>query len=347
MKFREPPAPDYAFGYRERPVSGNEINGLGEEAPRRARQVFHNADPERAIAWQGLDDFFMCLNPWSVVRHRLINKFQLRRERGPVARRKRDEGPDGNARLVESAAREAGATLVGFTEVRDTDVFEGREAPYPHAVCLGLPMRREEMAHAAQPRGAAEVMRAYRRVAVVAMEVGAFIRRRGFAAKAYGDPNATDILHLPLAARAGLGQLGKHGSLISREHGSNFRLAAVLTEMPLRFHEPQDIAVDDVCRHCRRCVMDCPPDAIYEEKQWVRGEKRWYVDFDRCIPYFTKTFGCAICIEVCPWSEPGRGQKISDLALALRERRGRAPAAPGPGTRRPAAGAAADEERNE
>lgn len=347
MKFREPPAPDYAFGYRERPVSGNEINGLGEEAPRRARQVFHNADPERAIAWQGLDDFFMCLNPWSVVRHRLINKFQLRRERGPVARRKRDEGPDGNARLVESAAREAGATLVGFTEVRDTDVFEGREAPYPHAVCLGLPMRREEMAHAAKPRGAAEVMRAYRRVAVVAMEVGAFIRRRGFAAKAYGDPNATDILHIPLAARAGLGQLGKHGSLISREHGSNFRLAAVLTEMPLRFHEPQDIAVDDVCRHCRRCVMDCPPDAIYEEKQWVRGEKRWYVDFDRCIPYFTKTFGCAICIEVCPWSEPGRGEKISDLALALRERRGGTPAPPGPGTRRPAAGAAADEDRNE
>lgn len=321
MKFRDPPEVAYAFGYRERPVSGNTVNGLGETEKRRARQVFHNADPERPIAWQGLDDFFMCLNPWQVVRHRLINKFQLRGERGPAARRVRDEGPEGNARRVKEAARAAGATLVGVAEVLETDLFEGREPPHRTAVCLGLPMRREDMAHAARPRGAAEVMRAYRQVAVTAMRVGAFIRRRGFPAKAYGDPNATDILHIPLAVRAGLGQLGKHGSMISREHGSNFRLAAVLTDMPLAADEPRDIGVDDVCRHCRRCVMDCPPDAIHEEKQWVRGERRWYVDFDRCVPYFTKTFGCAICIEVCPFSEPGRGEQISDRALELRKRR--------------------------
>jgi epoxyqueuosine reductase QueG len=46
------------------------------------------------------------------------------------------------------------------------------------------------------------------------------------------------------------------------------------------------------------------------------------VDFDKCIPYFVKTCGCAICIEVCPWSEPGRGSAISARVLALRERRG-------------------------
>ncbi len=35
----------------------------------------------------------------------------------------------------------------------------------------------------------------------------------------------------------------------------------------------------------------------------TREEKsiKWYVDFDKCIPYFTKTHGCTICIEVCPW----------------------------------------------
>ena len=163
-------------------------------------------------------------------------------------------------------------------------------------------------------------MRAYRRIALIAMRLGRRIRARGFPAKAYGDPNATDILHIPLAVRAGLGQLGKHGSMISREHGSNFRLAAVLTDMPLALDAPRDIGVDDVCTHCRRCVIDCPPDAIYEEKQWIRGERRWYVDFDKCVPYFTKTYGCGICIEVCPWSEPGRGEKLSDLMLAKRER---------------------------
>ena len=320
MKYPNAPPAEYAFGYRAPPRSGNEINGHGERTRRRASHVFHNAVPEKPIAWQGLDDFFMCVNPWQVVRHRLVNKFELRRERGPVARRVVDEGPEANAAFVKAAARRAGATLVGITGVRETDVFEGREPPHRTAVCLGMPMRRGEMAHAASPRGAAEVMRTYKVLARIAMRVGRRIRGRGFPAKAYGDPNSTDILHIPLAVRAGLGQLGKHGSMISREHGSNFRLAAVLTDMPLAPDAPKDIGVDDLCLRCRRCVLDCPPDAIHEEKQWVRGEKRWYVDFDRCVPYFTKTFGCAICIEVCPWSEPGQGAKLSDLMLAKRAR---------------------------
>jgi epoxyqueuosine reductase QueG len=42
------------------------------------------------------------------------------------------------------------------------------------------------------------------------------------------------------------------------------------------------------------------------------------VDFDRCVPYFVKTYGCAICIEVCPWSEPGRGPRLSELLLSKR-----------------------------
>ena len=170
-------------------------------------------------------------------------------------------------------------------------------------------------------RAAAEVMRAYREVSRVAIEVAATIRAMGWPAKAYGNPNATDILHIPLAIRAGLGQLGKHGSMISREHGSNFRLAAVLTDLPMTLDQPVDIAVDDLCIDCVRCVIDCPADAISNEKQLVRGEHKWYVDFDKCIPYFVKTYGCAICIEVCPWSEPGRGFDLTDLLLQRRARR--------------------------
>jgi len=81
-----------------------------------------------------------------------------------------------------------------------------------------------------------------------------------------------------------------------------------------------DLGVDDLCQVCRRCVDDCPPRAIFEEKQLVRGERKWYVDFDRCVPYFTKTYGCSICIEVCPWSEPGRGPALSRRLLARRQR---------------------------
>ncbi len=317
----DPPAPEYAFGYRQPPRSGNEINGLGETQPRPARAVFHSAGDAR-LEWQALDDFFGLINPWPVVRHVIANAWQLRKRDGPVARRRRSVNDPGRvAADVKRAARDLGAELVGITEVTPEAVFAGRRAPHRNAICLGLSMDLEEMRHAPQKRAAVEVMRVYRRVSKIAIGLARRIRSWGWPAKAYGNPNSTDILHIPLAISAGLGQLGKHGSMISREFGSNFRLAAVLTDLPLAFDEPVDIGVDDLCYGCRRCVIDCPPGAIFDQKQLIRGVEKWYVDFDKCIPYFVKTYGCAICIEVCPWSRPGRGASLSQTLLAKRARK--------------------------
>jgi epoxyqueuosine reductase len=318
MRPLDPPPPRYAFGYRRPPPSGNAINGLGEAAARRARPVFHSGTGE-PLAWEALDGFFSMINPWPVVRHVVMNTWQLRHAEGPVGRRRRAlPEPAALSVEVKALARELGAARSGVAEVTDDALFEGRNPGLPYAVCLALPMDRAEMAHAPQPRAAAEVMRTYRALGRVAVRLARRIRAMGFAARAYGNPNSTDILMIPLAVRAGLGELGKHGSLISREHGSNFRLAAVLTDLPLQPDRPVDIGVDDLCAVCRRCVEDCPPAAILDEKQLVRGVRKWYVDFDKCIPYFVKTYGCAICIEVCPWSEPGRGPALSEKLLSAR-----------------------------
>ncbi len=74
---------------------------------------------------------------------------------------------------------------------------------------------------------------------------------------------------------------------------------------------------DDFCTNCRVCSDACPPDAIPDEKQWVRGIEKWYVDFDRCLPFFNEYKGCAICIAVCPWSRPG----VADNLVAKMARR--------------------------
>jgi Pyruvate/2-oxoacid:ferredoxin oxidoreductase delta subunit len=320
------PAPIYAFGYRRPPESGNVINGVGEARRIRARPVFHASGGE-PLAWKALDDFFSLVNPWRVVRHVLFNTWQLRRSDGPVARVRREvKDPAAMAAEVKTRARVLGASVAGVAEVTEDALFEGRDPGLRYAVCLGMEMDRGEMRFAPQARAAAEVMRTYRRIARVAVRLAEQIRAMGWPARAYGNPNSTDILLVPLAIRAGLGELGKHGSMIGVEHGSNFRLAAVLTDLPLATDAPVEIGVQDVCTVCLRCVLDCPPRAILEQKQLVRGERKWYVDFDRCIPYFVKTYGCAICIEVCPWSEPGRGQALS--ARVLEVRRARAAASP-------------------
>jgi NAD-dependent dihydropyrimidine dehydrogenase PreA subunit len=295
---------------------------LGVAEKVRASHVFHNATGER-LAWEALDDFFSMINPWSVVKYMLANTWQLRRQDGPVAAtRVAVTDPAAMTADIKAEARRLGAGLVGIARVSEEALYEGYDVPFEFAICIGLPMDRAEMNHAPQPRAAAEVMRTYKEVSRIAIELGEKIRALGWPARAYGNPNSTEILHIPLALNAGLGQLGKHGSMISQEFGSNFRLAAVLTDLPLAVDGPVDIGVDDLCMSCLRCVQDCPPGAIFNEKHMVRGELKWYVDFDKCIPYFVKTYGCAICLEVCPWSEPGRGPSLSEKLLSKREKSG-------------------------
>jgi len=95
----------------------------------------------------------------------------------------------------------------------------------------------------------------------------------------------------------------------------------VITDLPLIADQPDEIHVDDFCRNCRLCTRECPPQAIFSEKQWVRGVRKWYVSFDKCVPYFNDTFGCNICIKVCPYSRPGVSESLVEKVLNRRAAR--------------------------
>jgi NAD-dependent dihydropyrimidine dehydrogenase PreA subunit len=318
IKPLDPPPPTYNFAYHEQPQSGNEINGLNETSQRQARHVFHSAGSSR-LEWQALDDFFGMVSPWTILKHVAGNAWQLRNKDGRVNKKQRTvEDSAAMSMEIKERATRLGAELVGITRVTEEALFEGMTVPFNTAICIGLTMDREQMAHVPHEPAGVEVMRVYRAISGIAVKLSGQIRKMGWPARAYGNPNSMDILHVPLAINAGLGQLGKHGSIISKEFGSNFRLAAVLTNLPLDIDEPKDIGVDDLCMGCQRCVIDCPPGAISNEKQMVRGKEKWYVNFDKCVPYFVKTDGCAICIQVCPWSVPGRGPSLSEKLLAKR-----------------------------
>ena len=97
---------------------------------------------------------------------------------------------------------------------------------------------------------------------------------------------------IPPAIACGFGELGKHGSIINRKLGSSFRLASVLTDLPLVGDESDEFGADAFCVNCRLCVDACPPDAVFDVKKTVRGQTKWYVDFDKCLPYFNEAMGC-------------------------------------------------------
>ena len=84
------------------------------------------------------------------------------------------------------------------------------------------------------------------------------------------------------------------------------------TDAPFGVTAADEIGVDDFCQSCRICEDACPPEALFQTKQTVRGEQKWYVDFDKCIPFFNQHQGCATCIAVCPWSRPGVGPRLAE-----------------------------------
>jgi epoxyqueuosine reductase len=171
------------------------------------------------------------------------------------------------------------------------------------------------------PSSAVEVARQYNRASRACRELANFILAQGYEAEPYPGPYAKALNMIPPAIAAGLGQLGKHGSMINRVYGSSFRLSAVSTDMPLVADVADDPGSEDFCTSCQVCVKACPPGAIGNDTQMVRGVEKWYVDFDKCIPYFGDALACGICLAVCPWSRPGTAPRLADRMLARRRRK--------------------------
>jgi epoxyqueuosine reductase len=118
--------------------------------------------------------------------------------------------------------------------------------------------------------------------------------------------DSAPVLEKALAAKAGLGWIGKHSNLLNRSAGSWFFLGEIYTDLPL----PTDLPVREHCGDCTRCIDLCPTGAIVAP---------YRVDARRCISYLTielrssipeelrplmgnRIFGCDDCQAVCPWN---------------------------------------------
>jgi Pyruvate/2-oxoacid:ferredoxin oxidoreductase delta subunit len=314
------PKPDYPFAWRNPPISGNIVSGLGETAYRRPRKVFHTQD--YTSPWGGMEFYLHMSNSFQVVSGMIRAMWDNRNRNGAVnpVQQPVDE-PTTMSKTIKAAALNMGAVLVGITELRDHHLYEGEDLPYRYAISIAVTMDRERMLTAPYELSRLAVMDAYVDVGRIAINLAACIRSMGWDSRADTnlDVDSSSVVHVPVAIDAGLGQLGKHGSMITQAYGSNVRLATVLTNLPLAVDAPVDIGVDDFCASCQICVTNCPPHAIFDTKQLVRGHERWYVNFDRCTPYFSDNGGCGICIEVCPWSEEGRGSLMTEKLLARRK----------------------------
>lgn len=291
-------------------ASGNSINGLGEASTRRPVHVYWHAPlPDGSIPkgppFAPVQGWFYAHNTAPELTSGRKERQKIEAEVLPeVAARVVHQSPQDWAKAIRQQAEHLGIEAIGFAGMQPDWYYDGKDKAWRTIIVLGLAMDYGLMSRAPDVVAGAHVVREYARGMKASKDLTAWIRQQGHAAEPEHGPFAGDLTLIPAAIAAGLGELGKHGSLINRDMGSCFRLAAVLTDLPLPADEPDDFGADDFCARCQLCSTRCPPQAILPDKQTVRGQTKWYVDFDRCLPYFNETAGCGICVAVCPFSRP-------------------------------------------
>ena len=176
----------------------------------------------------------------------------------------------------------------------------------PYTMVYAMEMSVEEMRTAPGIREAAEVAGTYLRVAVPGLVIASYLRGLGYNAVCHMDGESELVLP-PIAARAGIGQIGRHGLIVNKKYGSRIRLGAVTTDAQLQLDEPVDFKLPKVCEVCRKCSELCPVGAIPKGSiiddyaTMVRS-----IDHETCFSAW-KQFGtdCGVCVSACPYSKVG------------------------------------------
>jgi len=138
--------------------------------------------------------------------------------------------------------------------------------------------------------------------------------------------DSAPVMERAWAEKSGLGWIGKHSLSLTKQKGSFYFLATLISDLDLS----PDAPTVDHCGTCTRCIDACPTHAIVQP---------YVVDAKRCISYLTIeykeklpldlqsqmegwAFGCDICQDVCPWNrfskqhqEPDFEPKESLLAM--------------------------------
>lgn len=109
---------------------------------------------------------------------------------------------------------------------------------------------------------------------------------------------------------AGVGELGRNGLLISEKFGARIHMPdPIMTDLPLVADHPIDIGVEDFCKICRKCAINCPTNSItFGDKVVFNGVEKYKINWLTC--YKLRPFthehwsSCLTCATVCPFTKP-------------------------------------------
>jgi reductive dehalogenase len=256
---------------------------------------------------------------------------------GPVDPQKFALSPERASEKIKGFARFLGADLVRtgplnpafvYTNIGKTwhDPARKYGAPitltHKHAISIAIGITPELIKTGPVLSMVSEVMRVYNKLAMISTILAGYIRSLGYPARAHIISNY-QVFCIPIAIEAGMGELGRHGVMLTKELGSSLKLTTVTTDLPLAHDRPVDIGADEFCRDCKICAERCPSGAIsFGEKKAVRGVEKWAISGPACFKVWNETgTDCGICIASCPWTKPRTAFHRMATAIATRKKK--------------------------
>lgn len=230
------------------------------------------------------------------------NPVQPSKEKGPINQK------------VKGFAPSQGIHLMGFTTLEPSWVFPAsanwtypqthHPIGYTNLISLGMEMSPAifNINHFPDLETLFEALQTYAKLGEAVEKITGFIQELGYQARGH-HPYAGDFLYSAHAVKAGVGQLGANGMVLTQKYGPRQRFAAITTDAPIKVTKPRNLGVDDLCYKCMRCVTACPTGALTPGKINWRGTVKWKLNHKRCWKYFIDNNGCGLCLIVCPWNK--------------------------------------------
>ncbi|MFC1816934.1 4Fe-4S dicluster domain-containing protein [Thermodesulfobacteriota bacterium] len=200
------------------------------------------------------------------------------------------------ARLIKKAALLFGAEIVRLTKVDQRWVYQDIDVSHEYAIVVAVSHIPSLINTAPSHLAGLATNDSYSRLKVITTQLADFIRGLGYDA-AYRETRAPkmEMLLVPMAIDAGIGEFSRTGRVLSPEFGINMRLKAVTTDLPLEVDKPISFGVHGFCMACENCAKYCPANAIpFGPPTDVplgihnnSGFRKWYIDAERCLTFWS------------------------------------------------------------
>jgi len=221
------------------------------------------------------------------------------------------------ARLIKKVGMLFGAKMVRITELDRRWVYEDVDVPHKYAIVIVVPHVRSMNDTAPSQFSWFSSCYSYSQLKFITTQLSDFIAGLGYEAQ-YRETLGfnPELLMVPVAIDAGVGEFARNGRVMSPEYGVNMRVKAVTTDMPLKIDKPISFGAHDFCMACENCATYCPPRAIpfgppTDSPDSVHvnpGYRKWYVDAQKCLTFWSidkaHWLSCGgRCMSVCPWNK--------------------------------------------